>query len=215
MKRINNYLTHLPRAVGVGAAMVLAVTSAQAQSSSPTAPSAAAQPVAGVVSHRGKELLKDASQGNLTEIAMGNIAESKSANTQVKDLARMIVTDHQQNQSQVQALAQTYGVTLDTAPDWMNKREIDRLQKANDAEFDKEFTKCMLKDHVKAIKRFEKAATEIQEQDLKQYAMNTLPALRHHLQKSEEAARSAGVEDSTINSILKDLPAGGQAVSSR
>jgi putative membrane protein len=220
MKKYSNYLARLPRLIKTGAVLgtaVFAVSTVQAQStgqySSPP-PSASSEPSANV-SHRGKEFLKEAAQANQAEIAMANVAENKSQNPQVKELAGMILRDHQQNYSQVQSLAQTHGVTVDTAPDWMNKREVEHLQKANDADFDKEFTKVMLKDHVKTIKRFDKAAADIEDQDIKQYAQNTLPALRHHLKKSEEAARSAGLEESTISSILKDLPDEDRAVTSR
>lgn len=146
---------------------------------------------------------------------MANVAEGKSQNTQVKDLARMLRSDHEQNYAQLQSTAQAHGITLDASLDMLNQHEVNRLQKANDAEFDKEYTKVMLKDHVKCIMRFDKAASDIEEQDVKQYAQNTLPALRRHLRKSEEAARSAGVDDSTISSILKELPAEDRAVTSR
>ena len=220
-KKYSSFLTCLPR-VGKRGAMIgaalFATATVQAQSSSQAqnpSPPAASSEAASSISHRGKEFLKEASQANQTEISMANVAESKSANTQVKDLARMMRTEHEQNYAQVQTLAQAHGVKLDTAPDWMNQHEINHLQKANDADFDKEYTKIMIKDHVKCIVRFEKAAADLEEQDIKQYAQNTLPALQHHLQKSEDAARSAGVDQATIDSLLKDLPNGDRTVTSR
>ena len=71
----------------------------------------------------------------------------------------------------------------------------------------------MLKEHVKCIKNFHKAASEIEKEGLKQYAQKTLPAVRIHLLRSEEAARIAGVDESTIFSILKDLPNEGAVIS--
>ena len=218
-KKYSSFLTCLPRVGKTGAmigAALFATATVQAQSSSqsqnPPPPAASS---ASSITHRAKEFLREASQANQTEIAMANVAESKSANTQVKDLARMMRTDHEQNYAQVQTLAQAHGVKLDTGPDWMNQHEISHLEKANDAEFDKEYTKVMIKDHVKCIVRFEKAAADLEEQDIKQYAQSTLPALQHHLQKSEDAARSAGVDQATIDSLLKDLPNGDRTVTSR
>jgi len=206
----------LTRVLKVGAALGAAILTAgalHAQSATPP-PSASTEPSANV-SHRAKEFLKDAGQANQTEIAMANVAEGKSQNTQVKELARMMRTDHEQNYGQLQTIAQNHGIALDAKLDMLNQHEVNRLQKANDADFDKEYTKVMLKDHVKCIKRFDKAVSDIEEQDVKQYAQSTLPALRHHLQKSEEAARSVGVDESTITSILKELPAEDRAVTSR
>jgi len=206
MKIYQNYKTRLSRILMTGAvvgAAILAVPTIKAQNAAP--PPDSSQP-SSKISHRAKEFLKESGQANQTELAMANVALGKSQNSQVKDLANMMLTDHQKNFAQVQSLAQTYGITLDTGLDMLNQHAVNRLQKANDANFDREYTTVMLKDHVKCIKRFEKAASDMEEQNVKQYAQDTLPALRHHLQKSQEAARNAGVEDSTISSILKDLP---------
>jgi len=220
MKTYRTYQMRLTRVVKAGAALGGAIFTAaalQAQSAGQNTtppPPASAEPSADL-SHRAKDFLKEAGQANQTEIAMTNVAENKSQNAQVKDLAGMIRTDHEQNYAQLQMIARNHGITLDAKLDMLNQHEVNRLQKANDADFDKEYTKVMLKDHVKCIKRFDKAASDMEEQDVKQYAQSTVPALRRHLLKSEEAARSAGVDESTITSILKGLPSEDQAVTSR
>ena len=210
MKTNINYQTRLSRVFITGAALGAAIFAASALQAQNTTP-----PPESNISHRAKEFLKEAAQANQTEIAMANAAEGKTQNAQVKELAHMMRTDHEQNYAQVQTLAQAHGITLDASLDMLNQHEVNRLQKVHDADFDKDYTKVMLKDHVKCIKRFEKAGADIEEQDVKQYALNTLPALRHHLQKSEEAARSAGLDEATIVSILKDLPSEDRPVSSR
>jgi putative membrane protein len=217
MKKHTNHQTCLSHVVKTGAVLGVVIFAASAlptQAQNATTPPESTQPSSNI-SHRGKEFLKEAAQANQTEIAMANVAEDKSQNTQVKDLARMMRADHEQNYSQLQAIAQAHGVTLDPKLDMLNRYEVDRLKKANEADFDKDYTKVMLKDHVKCIKRFEKAASDIEEQDVKQYAQNTLPTLRHHLQRSEEAARAVGLDESTISSILKDLPSEDRAVTTR
>jgi putative membrane protein len=220
MKMYRNYLARVPRVIKTGAMVgttIFAVSTMQAQSTGQdqNPPPSASTQTSADITHKGKEFLKEAAKANQKEIAMANVGESKAQNPQVKELAHMMLTDHQQNYTLVQSLAQSHGVTIDTAPDFMNRREVDRLQKVNEGEFDKDFTKCMLKDHVKAIKRFDKAVTDVEDPDVKQYAQNTLPALRHHLQKSQEAARAAGLDESIITSILKDLPGEDRAVTSR
>lgn len=206
----SNYRTRLSRVLITGAALgaaMFAVSALQAQTTAP--------PTASTISHRAKEFLKEAAQANQTEIAMANVAEGKAQNQQVKDLAHMMRTDHEQNYAEVQTLAQAHGVTLDPSLDMLNQHEVNRLQKTHDADFDKEYTKIMLKTHVKCIKRFDKAAADIEEQDVKQYAQSTLPALHHHLQKSEDAARAVGLDEATINDILKELPSQDRAVTTR
>jgi putative membrane protein len=220
MKKYRTSQMRLTRVVKVGAALGAAIFTAaalQAQSAGQNTappPPASTEPSANI-SHRAKEFLKAAGQANQMEIAMANVAENKSQNTQVKDLARMMRSDHEQNYGLLQTVAQNHGLTLDPKLDFLNQHEVNRLQKANDADFDKEYTKVMLKDHVKCINRFEKAASDMEEQDVKQYAQNTLPALRHHLQKSEEVARAVGVDEATITSIMQDLPTEDRPVTTR
>jgi putative membrane protein len=160
-------------------------------------------------SHRAKEFIKDAEQANSAEIALSQVAQSRAQNSDVKQLAQMMVTDHQACNQKVQAIAQVHGLAFDQSLDWINQHEVNRLQKADEGNFDKDYTKMMLKDHVKAIKMFQKAADDINEPDVKEFAANTLPTLRNHLRHAEDAARAIGMDDSTVNSIVKDLPQGG------
>jgi putative membrane protein len=220
MKIYRNSMTRLARAAKTGAVLSVAIfaTSAlQAQSSVPnnpnnTPPPENSQPPAasadnsGKISHRAKEFLEDASQANQMEIALAGVAQEKSQNATVKALAQTLRSDHEKNLAQVQSLAQAHGVTLDDSVSWMNQRIVNHMQKASDADFDKDYTKMMVKDHVACIKNFDKAAADVKESDINQYVQNTLPTLRTHLQRSEEAARSVGVDDATISSIRKGLP---------
>jgi putative membrane protein len=142
------------------------------------------------------------------EISLGDVALEKSQNNDVRELAQTLRTDHQMNFTQLQAVARAHGVDLDTSLTWMDQRSVKHLQKADAADFDKEYTTAMLKDHVACIKKFDKAVADVDEADIKQYAQSTLPTLRGHLLKSEKAARAAGVEQDKIASILKELPIG-------
>ncbi len=187
---------------------------AQAQGTSPLTPQPAPESSTATlignepdgVSYLAREFVQDAAQANQTEIAMANVVESRSTNATVKKFARMMRTDHQQNFGELQQLAESHAMVLDSALSTMNQHAVNKLQKTSDANLDREYAKVMLKDHVKAIKRFEKASTEISEPYLKTYAQNTLPALRRHLRQAEDTARVAGVDESTISSILKSLP---------
>jgi putative membrane protein len=224
-------LTHILRNGIALTVAVVAVNALQAQPGTPTPTPAPTQPTevqpasppntttstspdinsngTEKTSHRAKEFIKDAAQANSSEIALSELAQSKAMNSDVKQLAQMMVNDHQQNLQKLQGIAQARGIAVDQSLDWVNQHEVNRLQKAKEGDFDKDYTKLMLKDHVKAIKMFTKAADDVKEQDVKEYAANTLPKLREHLRHAEDAARAAGLDDSTVNSIVKDVPAGG------
>jgi predicted outer membrane protein len=159
-----------------------------------------------------KEVLKEAARGNQTEIALADMVEARSQNPGVKRLADSVRIDEASNNGRLKSLAQEYGVDLGTFLGWMNHREIDRLQRASGAEFDKEYTKMILEHDVKCINHFEKAAQEITEPDVATFAVVNLPRLRNQVRRSEYAARSVGVDEGTISSILNALPSEDQGI---
>ena len=158
------------------------------------------------LSSKGASFLKEASAGNQSEIALAQLAGQKGQNAEIKSLAQMIQQDHQQAQEKLQTIAQAHGVTLDTNPGWSQRRAQSKLEKLNGADFDQQYAKDMLEDHVTDIKKFQKASQTIEDADVKQYAQESLPTLQKHLQHAESAAKSVGVDESTISSITKGLP---------
>ena len=158
------------------------------------------------LSSKGASFVKEASAGNQSEIALAQLAQTKAQNPEIKSLAEMIQKDHQQAQEKLQTIAQAHGVTLDTNPTWMQKRAQSKLEKLTGAEFDQQYAKDMLEDHSTDIKKFEKASQNVEDADVKQYAQEMLPDLQKHLQHTASAAKSAGVDESTISSYTKNMP---------
>ncbi len=56
------------------------------------------------------------------------------------------------------------------------------------------------------IALFQRESQQGQDQALKQYAQELLPALQHHLHMAENAAKTVGVNETTITSILSRYP---------
>jgi len=160
------------------------------------------------LSSKGSSFVKEASAGNQSEIALAQLAQQKAQNPEVKNLAAMLQQDHQQAQEKLQTIAQTHGLTLDQSPTWTQRRTQGKLEKLTGAEFDQQYAKDMLEDHVTDIKKFQKAAQNVEDTDVKQYAQEILPKLQTHLVHAESAAKSAGVDESTINSLTKDVQTG-------
>jgi putative membrane protein len=209
MKTYRNPTTRLQRVLKIGTALGVAILGASAlhgQSSDPAPPPASTPSTPIEISPAAKEFLQFAAQADQTEIAMADVAEARSQNTTVKELAQMMRTDHQKDYAQVQSMAQTHLIALDASLNYMNRRAVTHLQKASAADFDRDYARVMLKDHVKAITTFDKAIAELDQPDVTQYAQAALPTLRNHLRHAEAAARSVGVDEATISAILKGLP---------
>jgi len=133
---------------------------------------------------------------------------TKAQNSDLKSFSEMLQKDHTQALNELQPIAQKYGVALE--PTRRTERVANKFEKETAGpDFDKKFATELLKDHQKTIAKFERAASKVQEADVKQYADSMLPKLREHLQKALTIARQVGVEQSTISSIESKTPAFG------
>jgi predicted outer membrane protein len=159
-----------------------------------------------------KGFLQDAARENQAEIAFADVAEVRAHDAAVQRLAETARLDEARNNGRLQAMAEKYGIKLRTSPGWMSQREIERLQNASGSIFDKEYTMIVLSHAVKCINRYEQASEEIVSPDVATYAEVNLPRLRHQMRVSERAARSVGVDEGTISSILNGLPSEDQGI---
>jgi putative membrane protein len=151
--------------------------------------------------HKDKKFIEDAAEDGQTEVALADLGIAKAQNPQLKSFAQQMKQDHQQANTKLTQIAQNLGVQV--TPSDRKESEIKRFQKLNGADFDKEFAAQQLKDHQKDIKRFEKAAQDLTNPELKQFASETLPVLERHLQHVASIAPAVGVDQSTISSALR------------
>lgn len=191
-------------ALGLAAGLALGVTAAQAQTS--TAPntmshsSAAAPSMNGTsgmskkASKADQHFLKEAIQGDLSEVKMGQLAQQNGDSQDVKQFGQTLQQDHGQHLQQAQQMAQQMGVTPPTQPDAKQTKMYERLSKEHGARFDKAFAKAMVKDHKQDIAKYEKQAKK--KDQLAQFAEQTIPTLQKHLQIAQSIENKGAVTGS-------------------
>jgi putative membrane protein len=141
-----------------------------------------------------QRFIKEAAMGGQMEVQMGQLAEQRAQNPEVKNLGATLVRDHTQANQKLQQLAQQKGITLDQGSEQKHQKHLDALQSKSGAEFDKAFVTHAIKDHKKDIAKFEKCQKEEQDSALKAFIDETLPTLRNHLQLAQTAARTLGID---------------------
>jgi putative membrane protein len=139
-----------------------------------------------------KTFITDAIQGNLAEIQMGQLAQQKGQSDAVKSFGQMLVSDHQANNEKATQVANQLGVTPPTQPSAKQKAAYDKLSKLSGAAFDRQFAQMMVMDHKQDIAKFQREAKKTND-PLGQYASNSLPVLKKHLDAAEkiESGKSA------------------------
>jgi putative membrane protein len=138
------------------------------------------------VSMGDKHFMKDAAEGGLAEVELGQLAEQKASDPAVRRFAEKMVNDHTKANEQLQQLAQSKNVELPTSIGLEDKATKMRLSHLSGADFDKAYMEDMVKDHKSDVSDFQKEASNAQDPDLKEFVAQTLPTLQEHLQKAQE-----------------------------
>jgi putative membrane protein len=138
----------------------------------------------------GASFLEEAIKGNIFEVQVGQLAARKATDAEVRKFGATLNTDHGVATQKASLAAQALGVTPATSLDAKHQAKYDKLSKLPAARFDRAFIDEMLEDHQQDIAQYEKAA---QGSDAAaQYAKETLPRLREHLQMVQRLKDSTG-----------------------
>jgi putative membrane protein len=133
-----------------------------------------------------EEFAKHMYEGDMMEAKLGQIAEKKTTNKNVKQFGQMMEEDHSSNKQKLQKLASEKNIKLPKDLSMDKQEKIKKLEMKSGAEFDKAYMDMMVKDHKKDVAYLNNAIKELQDQDFIQYAKNTLETIKMHEKKAEE-----------------------------
>lgn len=122
----------------------------------------------------------DAAKDNLFEVAFAKLAQQKSQDDKIKDLAQMIEKDHTEANEQLKPIAEKMGLQLPSSLPGDKQKMLNVFQ-AMDA---KDFDTCYLLDnkagHAKDITSFTDHQKSVKDEDLRKYISAVLPKLQQH-----------------------------------
>ncbi len=152
-----------------------------------TASSVGASADAGLTSGD-RDFVNKAAQGNLMEVQAGKLATQRALDPAVKSFGEKMMSDHDAANERLKKLADVKQMPLadDVSPE--EHTALGKLEALNGTEFDKAYSKMMVKDHTEDISEFEKVVKKASDPDVKAYAQETLPTLRHHLMLANRLA---------------------------
>ena len=132
--------------------------------------------------------MMSAAQAGMVEVKLGEVAEKKASQPNIKQFGAMMVSDHSKANQELQAIAAKNGVTLPSKLDATHKSKVDEISKLSGEQFDKAYVSEMVKDHEKVAAEFEKASKTAQNPELKSFAATTLPVIKTHLKHAKALA---------------------------
>lgn len=132
------------------------------------------------------QFVVDVVTANYGEVKLAQLAQQKSANAEIKDVAKMLETDHNAVLADLKSLAATKGITVPTEESGEAKDKVKDLSDDKSSEFDKEWCETLMDNHKNSISKFENAANDLTDPDLKNFVNTVLPKLRTHHDKLME-----------------------------
>jgi putative membrane protein len=128
------------------------------------------------------------------EIRLGQMAQERAANADVKSFAERMVKDHSRADGRLKTIAQSQHISLPTSLDPSHQHQAAALSKLSGPQFDKEYMLYMVQAHTKAVNKFKQESANAHDGIIKQFAAATLPVLKSHLNEAKEVQQKIASE---------------------
>lgn len=138
-----------------------------------------------------KKFAKEASEGSVAEVELGKLAAEKGSSEAVKEFGKRMVEDHGKASEDLQQAAAQANIPVFSEMPRKARKAQEKLSKLSGADFDREYSKMMLKDHKNDLKTFERQSKDGKVPELKAFAAKTLPVLQEHQKLAEQLDTSS------------------------
>lgn len=132
--------------------------------------------------------IKEAYQGNLFEIQLGQLAQQKGQSKNVKDFGEHLVQGHQALNDKLKTLGDQKSVQFSAQLDAKHQRILDELSSTTSTDFDKKFWNEAIRTHKRAISMYQRTSQQNSDAEVKSFAQDNLAALQQHLQMAQQQA---------------------------
>ena len=171
-------------AIGLSAAILLSTSASAAQA--PTT----------------ENFVKTVAISDMFEVQSGQLADEKAENDDVQSFGKQMADDHAETSDDLKELIEDEDikVELPSELDDQHQAKLDKLKGLSGNQFDKEYVRMQIDAHQKAVALFESYAAAGENDDLKEWAGDTLPTLKEHLEEAQNLKtavdQTAQAEDS-------------------
>jgi len=145
--------------------------------------------------------VREVNSDNQMQIQLAQLARQRSKNTQVRQFAEQIITDHTRLQNQWSAMATKNGMTLHQGLGPLHKEKITDLKKVNDKNFDQAYMITMIQQHSDEVSYWQKEGRATQSPQVRQLVNSGLPTLEKNFNEAKRIGRQLGVDP---NEALKN-----------
>ncbi len=181
-------------AVAVVVGMMAGVAFAQTQSTTPQTNQAMTPQTVAATSD--DQFAMVAAQSGIGEVEVGQLAQKLASNTEVKQFASRMVSDHTKSNDELKQLASSAKIQLPDKTDAPHNALKQRLSQLKGDAFDRDYMDAMVQDHQIAVALFQGEAKNGSNSALKGFAQKMLTTLQQHLKMAKDIARAVGSKGS-------------------
>lgn len=132
----------------------------------------------------------EAANGSMMEVQLGEYASKNATDKSVKDFGAMLVKDHSEANDKLKSIASSKNIALPASVGQDMTDKMNDMMKKTGKDFDKAYMNAMVDDHKNDIDKYQKAADNLNDSEVKNFAAATLPTLKKHLNDAEAIVKS-------------------------
>ena len=135
-----------------------------------------------------EDFVKTVASSDMFEIQSGQLAAENAQNGDVKSFGQEMVDDHSKTSDDLKELIEDEGIKVELPAKLHEEHQtkLDKLKGLSGNQFDKTYVQMQVKAHEKAVSLFEAYAAAGENDDLKDWAEDTLPKLKEHLKEAND-----------------------------
>jgi putative membrane protein len=140
------------------------------------------------------KFVREAIADNTLEIRLAQVAETKTTDPRVRQLARRLLDDHTAMQGQWIALAKRNGINMKPGIGPRHMEKVKRMERTSGGDFDKAYPTMLIQNNQDYVEYFQKEGKATHSAQVRNQAESDLHTLRQHLIEAKQAALVHGVD---------------------
>ncbi|WMJ75215.1 DUF4142 domain-containing protein [Cytophagaceae bacterium ABcell3] len=132
-----------------------------------------------------RDFLQETAKEKMFNIELARLAQERAVTEEVREYANNVQTEHQNIHQELAQFAEQRNVFLPDSLDEDQREDLNELAQEEGFDFDEEFMDRMVERNRDAVDRFEDRAENTEDEQLRQWAQNTVPALRTQVETAE------------------------------
>lgn len=134
-----------------------------------------------------EDFVKKVAISDMFEVQSSQLASEKAQSADVKSFGNEMTDDHTQTSDDLKELIDDEDIKVEVPAklDEEHEANLDKLKGLSGVQFDKEYVRMQIDAHQKAVVLFEAYAAAGENDDVKDWAEDTLPTLKEHLNNAQ------------------------------